>query len=125
MRPGVRAVAGLLLALSFVIGALTGMALEEALGIDWFEFLEEGDEPEEQLLTGLDLSRDQRALVEQILDEREDRLESYWGTRLPEIRGIMTQSYGEMRSVLTPEQRAMFDTRLAGLRNRVDEEVPD
>jgi Spy/CpxP family protein refolding chaperone len=125
MRPGVRAVAGLLLALSFVIGALTGMALEEALGIDWFEFLEEGDEPEEQLLTGLDLSRDQRARVEQILDEREDRLESYWGTRLPEIRGIMTQSYGEMRSVLTPEQRAMFDTRLAGLRNRVDEEVPD
>ncbi len=69
-------VAALLLALTFAVGGLAGMALEEALGIDWFEFLDEDhDESEDQLLVGLNLTRDQRNQAERILEREEDRLE--------------------------------------------------
>ena len=37
MKLGRRAVAVFLLSVAFLMGGLTGMALEEALGIDWFE----------------------------------------------------------------------------------------
>ena len=41
MRPRARAVGVLLLAASFAVGSLAGMAAEEALGLDWFDFLDE------------------------------------------------------------------------------------
>ena len=126
MNRRARIVAGLLLALTFVIGGLTGMALEEALGIDWFEFLDE-DHPasDDRLLAGLELSGEQRERVDEILERQEDRLEEYWESRLPEIQGILQQSYAEVRVLLTPEQQAVFDQRVRELDGRVPEEIRD
>ena len=126
MNGRARAVAALLLLTVFAVGGLSGMALEEALGIDWFEFLDEDtDEAEDSLLVGLDLSREQRARAEEILERQEDRLEAYWEGRVPEIQGILQESYGEIRALLTPAQRGVFDQRVQELRGRVPEEARD
>ena len=43
------------------------------------------------------------------------QLEEYWKARIPEIRGIMERSQGEMRALLTPAQRETFDRRVRDL----------
>lgn len=120
-----RSVAALLLALTFAVGGLAGMAVEEAAGLDWFDFLDEDAPAEARLFAGMGLTGEQRERIEEILERRDDRLEAYWEARLPEIGGIMAASYGEMRSVLTPGQTAAFDERVRELRGRVPFEVGD
>jgi Spy/CpxP family protein refolding chaperone len=120
VRQRARTVGALLLAASFVVGGLAGMAAEEALGLDWFDFLDEdattADEP---LFSGMGLTAAQKGQIEQIRERREERLEGYWESRLPDIQRIMDSSYGEMRAVLTPEQVPAFDRRVSELRGRV------
>jgi Spy/CpxP family protein refolding chaperone len=109
-------IAAIMLALTFSVGALSGMALEEALGIDWFEFLDEDrDRSSEDLLEGLGLSDEQEDQAERILDRREDALEQYWEQRLPEINRIVSQSFADIRVLLTPEQQTAFDKRVRRL----------
>lgn len=120
MRQRARAVGALLLAASFAVGGLAGMAAEEALGLDWFDFLDEDAAPAEgPLFTGVDLTAAQERQIEDIRERREERLEGYWESRLPDIQRIMDDSYGEMRRVLTPEQQPAFDRRVRELRARV------
>lgn len=116
-----RAVAVLLLALTFAVGGLAGMAVEEAAGLDWFDFLDEDADPEIGLFSGMRLTGEQEERIDAILERREDRLEAYWNSRLPEIGAIMQQSYGEMRGVLTPGQLPEFDRRVRELRARLPE----
>lgn len=123
-RPA-RWTAVLLLGVVFAVGALAGMAAEEAFGIDWFEFLDEETNREARLLSDLDLTGGQRDRVEEILEVREDRLEEYWEARLPEIRAIMDRSYAEIRAELTPEQRPAFDRRVRELGDGAAEEAVD
>jgi Spy/CpxP family protein refolding chaperone len=125
MRERSTLVALLLLLLTFSIGALTGMALEERLGIDWFEFLDEDSDDSGGLLAGIDLSSDQRARIEAILERQEDSLEEYWETRLPEIQGFLQQTYSEISAILTDDQRAIFEDRVRDLDGRVPEEIRD
>ena len=126
MNRSARLTAFLLLLLTFSVGALTGMALEEALGIDWFEFLDEdSDEAEDQLLVGLGLTREQRASAERILQRQEERLEAYWESRLPEIQAILRRSYAEIRAMLDADQQARFDRRVRELGGRVPGEIRD
>ena len=114
-----RTVGVLLLAASFAVGGLAGMAVEEAMGLDWFDFLDEDAAPsEDRLFAGMGLTAEQRGHLEAIRDRREDRLEAYWAGRVPEIRRIVDQSYGEMRAVLPPERHAEFDRRVRELRAR-------
>ena len=120
MRGRTRAVAALLLAATFAVGGLAGMATEEALGLDWFDFLDEDAGPSEAgLFAGMRLTGAQERRMGEILERREDRLEAYWESRLPDIRRIMDESYGEVRAALAPEQRAAFDRRVEELRGRV------
>jgi Spy/CpxP family protein refolding chaperone len=115
-----RAVGALLLAASFVVGGMTGMAAEEALGLDWFDFLDEDAAPgEDRLFSGVDLTGAQARQIEQIRERREERLEGYWESRLPDLQRIMDESHGEMRRVLTPEQQPAFDRRVREMRGRI------
>lgn len=118
-------VAGLLLLATFAVGGLAGMAIEEAAGLDWFDSLDQDESEDVRLLEGLALTQDQREAIERILDRQEDALEDYWKARMPEIQGILAGSYGEIRELLTPEQRARFDTRVRGLGGRVPVEFRD
>ena len=118
-------VAALLLLLTFGVGAMAGMAIEEAAGIDWFDFLDRDEQEDVRLLDGLSLTPDQRASVERILDRQEDALETYWEARMPEIQGILAGSYDEIRALLTPAQRERFDQRVRNLGGRVPAEFRD
>lgn len=120
-----RAVAALLLALTFATGGLAGMALEEAAGLDWFDFLDEDARRDGRLLEGIGLTGPQREQVERILERQEDRLEEYWNARLPEMQAIAAGSYDEIRAVLTPEQRALFDRRVEAQGARAVQEPGD
>ena len=108
-----RLVAAAMLLLTFVVGGLAGMVLEEGLNLDWFDFLDEDERPAAAcLLTGLNLSATQQDEIEQILDDQDGRLEQYWKSRIPEMRLIVAASYERIRLVLTPGQREAFDERI-------------
>jgi len=109
------AVAAVLLGLSFLTGGLAGMALEEGLGLDWFDFLDEDVRRDQRLIGDLGLSDAQRAEVTRILDRQEDELEAYWTARIPEMRAIVARSHDEIRTVLTAQQRTVFDRRVREL----------
>lgn len=120
MRRRARVVGLLLLASTFLVGGAAGMAAEEWLGLDWFDFLDEDVAPSEaRLFTGLALTPAQRVHVAAVVERREQRLEAYWKGRLPDIRAIMEDSYGEMRAVLTADQAQVFDARVRVLRRRI------
>ena len=88
----VRGVASLLLALTFTVGALTGMAIEEAAGLDWFDFLDTDlASPETELLTGLTLTSQQRAGVKSIITRQERQLEDYWTAHVPDIDSLLAR----------------------------------
>jgi len=119
--------ATLMLSLTFAVGALSGMALEEAAGIDWFDFLDDDESSvsDLRLMAGLDLSAEQRATVDRILERQEDELEDYWEERMPDVKGILGKSYAEIRVLLTPGQQTVFDQRVRELDGRVPEEFQD
>ena len=116
MRTGGRLVASLLLLLTFAVGGLSGMVAEEALGLDWFDFLDEDNESGgDRLLRGLHLTSEQRASTDAALDRQEDQLEEYWKGRMPEIRRILQQSHAVIRALLTPAQQEVFDKRVRAI----------
>ena len=119
--------AALMLSLTFAVGALSGMALEEAADIDWFDFLDDDESSvsDLRLMAGLDLSAEQRATVDRILERQEDELEDYWEERMPDVKGILGKSYAEIRVLLTPAQQAVFDQRVRELDGKVPEEFQD
>ncbi|HEU4556583.1 MAG TPA: hypothetical protein VFS20_01995 [Longimicrobium sp.] len=120
MRHRARIVGALLLAATFLVGGMAGMVAEEALGLDWFDFLDEDATPgDARLFAGMELTGEQRRRIEVIRERREDHLEAYWESRLPDIQRIMGDSYGEMRGVLTPRQQAVFDERVREIRERI------
>lgn len=117
--------ATLMLLLTFIMGGLAGMAMEEAFGIDWFEFLDEDHDESDRLLTDLGLTPDQEREADRILERQEDQLEDYWDSRVPEIRRILDDGYGEIRGLLTPEQVPHFERRLRELGGKIPAEIRD
>jgi len=127
MNVGPRGIAALVLAATFVLGLAGGAVVEELLEetarparshteeIDWEDKAKDHD-AEEALLAGLSLSAEQRAGVKRILERREDRLEVYWRRRLPEIQSLIDSTRAEIRTLLTPDQQAVYDRRLQQLR---------
>jgi Spy/CpxP family protein refolding chaperone len=77
---------------------------------------DEDDLTEETLLANLDLTPDQWAGIERVFESREDRLEAYWDSRLPELEAVIDSSREEIRQILTPAQRAAYDSQLTRLR---------
>ena len=109
-----RLIAGVLLALVFLTGSMIGMAVEEGFGLDWFDFLDEDEGSRDAgFLSGLDLDEGQQRKVDRILDQREETLEEYWESRLPELREILAASDDSIRAVLGPQQRERFDSYIA------------
>ena len=56
----------------------------------------------------LDLTDDQRAKVEKILERHHERINSYWAGVRPKVRAEVEQANAEIERVLTPEQREKF-----------------
>jgi Spy/CpxP family protein refolding chaperone len=73
---------------------------------------------EETILANLALSPEQRLQVERVFQSREDRLEAYWDDQLPDLDSVIDSSREEVRSLLTPEQRTIYDSQVNELRTR-------
>ena len=67
------------------------------------------DDAEEDFLEALGLDRGQLDSVDHLLDRREDLLEAYWKSRLPDLQAVVDSSRQEIRAMLTPEQRSAYD----------------
>jgi hypothetical protein len=118
--PRWRAIVALLMV--FAAGAAGGALLEDVVDeIDWpeFEARDHDDrwgDSEETILANLDLTPEQRASIDRLFEAREDRLESYWDAQLPELERLVDSSRQEIRSLLSPEQQAIYDTHVSRLR---------
>jgi hypothetical protein len=123
MTTKARRTAVLILLAVFLVGGAAGWVLEELVDdLDWPSFLADrdrhdapdpddplDDDSEEAFLEGLGLSREQLKAVDRLLDQREDRLETYWHGRLPEIEALVDSTRQEIRNLLAPDQRAAYD----------------
>jgi Spy/CpxP family protein refolding chaperone len=67
----------------------------------------------ERLAADLDLSPEQRAAIDSIVRDQQQRVRALTAEVEPQFRAIAEQTRGRIEAVLTPEQRA----RLAELRN--------
>ncbi len=117
MKAQSRRTAVLMLIVTFVVGGMTGMAVEEGFGLDWFDFLDKDEitqnaATDEQFLMTIGLDFAQRARIEDIYDAQEEKLETYWKNQLPALKTIVQQTDVEVVSVLTPAQRKLFDDRI-------------
>jgi len=77
---------------------------------------DDDDLSEETILANLDLTPEQRAAIERAFEAREDRLESYWDTQLPDLDGLIDSSRSEIRAILTPDQLTIYDSNVTRLR---------
>ena len=118
-----RRTAVIVLVAVFVVGGATGWLLEDVGDdIHWLGGDGEGspqdrpdeDEPfdddaEEDFLETLGLSQATLDSVDHLLDRREDRLEDYWRSRMPDLQALVDSSQQEIRALLAPEQQAAYD----------------
>jgi Spy/CpxP family protein refolding chaperone len=77
----------------------------------------------------LDLSTEQRAQVDGILERRRRQMDVLWQEARPAMRALVDSTEAEIRVVLTPDQRAQFDRmreegRKLGLKRQHDRQPP-
>ena len=113
----------LALAMVFAAGLAGGALLEDVVDDLDNPFAAAGDhddnddfDSEEDILANLDLTPDQRAGIERVFQAREDRLERYWESQLPGLETVVDSSRAEIRTILSPAQRATYDSGLTRLR---------
>jgi hypothetical protein len=68
---------------------------------------------EEDFIESLGLPKMQEKALERLLDEREERLETYWEGKLPEIQALIDSSRVAIRNLLPPEARVAYDDWVA------------
>ena len=64
----------------------------------------------DRFLDRLDLSAAQRTRVDSILERRRGQLEAFWSGPGTQLRAIVDSTREEVRAVLTPAQRAVYDS---------------
>lgn len=105
----IRRMTALLLLATFAAGTVTGGAL-----VHWFVVRASlsshfpgamGPAPWENL----DLSVSQRDKISEILERYRPKLDAILGETFPKVQTVIAQVDGEIREILTPEQRSKFD----------------
>jgi hypothetical protein len=111
-----RIAVGLLLVMVFAAGMITD-AWVRRLRMQHMHTTMQGRRPpfgaERDRHFGEDLGLDslQRVLVDSVFARRRVQIDSFWKGPGRALRAIMDSTRQEVRSVLTPEQRAKFDRR--------------
>lgn len=104
----------LLLAVVFVIGGLVGFSLDRLVAPPGRPPHHQGPPPKglpPELRDGMNLTADQERRIQAILDASRPRTDAVLNEFLPRLRAIADSVRLEMREVLTPEQRVLFDQR--------------
>ncbi|MGH7448056.1 MAG: hypothetical protein ACRELT_10880 [Longimicrobiales bacterium] len=104
-----RAVGMLVLVLMFAVGALTGAVTMRVAGTDESNprTRAESREPRPDLFAKLGLTAEQQSQVDAIMERRRDEMAAFWKEHGPQLRAITDSARAEIRTVLTPEQRAI------------------
>ena len=119
-----------LLVLTFVAGALAGVAVERVRtarqapeppppDITMLRPLREGTLP--PVLRQLNLTPAQREQIIQILERGRPRTDSILREMLPRLRATTDSIHAELRAVLTPAQLATWDSSTAQMRRRAEQ----
>jgi Spy/CpxP family protein refolding chaperone len=106
----------IMLALAFMVGSLTGAAalrVAEADGAPKLMRTKARQQPPPDLLERLELTAEQRAQVDVILERRRQEMESFWDVHRPTLQAIADSARAELRSVLTPEQQEIEEQFIA------------
>jgi len=103
----------LLLTGVFLIGALAGAAFERArVGHPFHEPLPpQGSGLPPGLRDALGLTEDQETRIRVILETGRPRTDSVMNEFLPRLRAVTDSIRAEVRTLLTPEQQEIFDSR--------------
>ncbi len=132
-RLGPRTLAGLVVALTFVVGALAGAVADRSFthasatvlprgrgvggpaGAPGSPRDREGREQHrerfvQQLTRELGLNPQQVARIDSITRSREQKMNAVWDEVRPRIHGLLEETRTEIDQVLTPEQRAKLQT---------------
>jgi Spy/CpxP family protein refolding chaperone len=67
------------------------------------------EQKDRDLLASLDLSPPQRERIDEILARRRQQADAFWQDAGPRLHELMDSTRAEIRTVLTPEQRAEYD----------------
>lgn len=116
-----------LLAITFLVGALSGAALDRVLSADpapaEAPVVKAPTQPEARNqrrrerkfddIDGLDLSAEQRARIDAILERRKLQIDEFWKEAGPRLRALVDSTRAEIREELTPAQQAEYDRRQA------------
>lgn len=102
------------LVVTFAAGAIAATAIDQVLHADPpnrdAAATNDGcDEKRGHLLDRLDLTQDQRARIDTILERRRAQTDRFWTEAGPTLEAITDSTRAEIRAVLTPEQRELHD----------------
>lgn len=103
-----------LLATAFGAGVFSGFALDRVLEARGGSALAQSGKKDgrghyESILGRLDLSAEQRARVDAVLERRRAQTDAFWERDGARLRTIVDSTRAEVRAVLNPEQRAAYD----------------
>lgn len=129
-----------MLVLTFVVGALSGAALDRLLVAEPVPAPAvvtpaptpaSDEEPERRSRRGrpserdifdqLDLTVEQREKIDEILDRRRAQLDAFWAETRPKVHSLVESTRADIRAILTPEQRAEYDRLRAEARREREE----
>jgi hypothetical protein len=105
------------LAGAFTLGATVGFAFDRSIGRDVRPAAGWGYE---DFATELQLSADQRAAVDSILDARRQQIDSLLAPVRPQMQAARDLAQREIAARLSPEQRVRYEAYLA---RRADEQA--
>ncbi len=106
------------LAVTFIAGALTGAVIDRALTTDRpaSESRRDSDDDDDRdrsyIIDRVEMSRNQRATIDSILDVRVRRMRTVWREVEPRLDAITDSARAEIMGVLTPDQRAEYESML-------------
>lgn len=120
-----------LLVATFVAGAFSGAALERRAGAKAHQAEPQakaqpaergrgGGRPHDHssLIDQIDLTAEQRARIDSILQIGREKLDAFWKETGPGYRALVDSTRAQVRAVMNPEQRARYDELRAARRAR-------
>lgn len=116
---------GLLVA-TFIVGALTGAAVDRVVSADEAPPRRESRDDDdrrrgEYVIDRVEMAADQRAAIDAILERRADRMRAVWRQVEPHLDAVTDSARAEIMQVLTPEQRSEYERMLRERRMRRQE----
>jgi Spy/CpxP family protein refolding chaperone len=115
-----------MLIIAFAVGALAGATTLRVAG--GAAVPERGGRPERRgpdLFERLNLTPEQKTQVDAIMERRRVEMDAFWKEHGPTLRAIYDSTRAEIRTVLTPEQRALDDQFMAERRSHFNKRDGD